>query len=66
VVFTSPDTDRGALADALEQAIARSLAVRPAVVVLSRADLAQVIGDNPFPRARPVERPVPISEPASF
>ena len=49
VVFTSPDTDCGALADALEQAIARSLAVRPAVVVLSRADLAQVIADNPFP-----------------
>jgi hypothetical protein len=37
VVFTSPDTDCGALADALEQAIARSLAVRPAVVVLSDA-----------------------------
>ena len=49
VIFTSPDTDCGALADALEQAIARSLAVRPAVVVLSRADLAQVIADNPFP-----------------
>jgi uncharacterized protein (DUF1697 family) len=49
VVFTSPDTDCGAIADALEQAIARSLAVRPAVVVLSRADLAQVIADNPFP-----------------
>jgi uncharacterized protein (DUF1697 family) len=49
VVFTSPDTDCGALADAIEQAIARSLAVRPAVVVLSRADLAQVIADNPFP-----------------
>ena len=49
VVFTSPDTDCGALADALERAIARSLAVRPAVVVLSRADLAQVIADNPFP-----------------
>jgi uncharacterized protein (DUF1697 family) len=37
------------LADALEQEIARSLAVRPAVVVLSRADLTQVIADNPFP-----------------
>lgn len=49
VIFTSPDNDCGALADALEQAIARSLAVRPAVVVLSRADLAQVIADNPFP-----------------
>ena len=49
VLFTSPDADCGALADALEQAIARSLAVRPVVVVLSRADLAQVIADNPFP-----------------
>jgi uncharacterized protein (DUF1697 family) len=49
VLFTSPDTDCGALADALEQTIARSLPVRPAVVVLSRADLAQVIADNPFP-----------------
>jgi uncharacterized protein (DUF1697 family) len=49
VVFTSPETDSGALADALEQAIAVSLAVRPAVVVLSRADLARVIADNPFP-----------------
>jgi uncharacterized protein (DUF1697 family) len=38
-----------ALADGLEQEIARSLAVRPVVVVLSRADLAQVIADNPFP-----------------
>jgi uncharacterized protein (DUF1697 family) len=48
VVFTSPDTDCGALADALERVIAGSLDVRPAVVVLSRADLAQVIADNPF------------------
>jgi uncharacterized protein (DUF1697 family) len=49
VIFTSPHTDCGALADALERAIAESLAVRPTVVVLSRADLAQVIADNPFP-----------------
>jgi uncharacterized protein (DUF1697 family) len=35
---------------ALEQEIARSLAVQPAVVVLSRASLAQVIADNPFPQ----------------
>jgi uncharacterized protein (DUF1697 family) len=49
VIFTSSDTDCGALADALEQAIAGTLAVRPAVVVLSTADLAQVIADNPFP-----------------
>jgi uncharacterized protein (DUF1697 family) len=49
VVFTSPDTDCGALADDLERAIAESLAVRPAVVVLSKADLAQVIADNKSP-----------------
>jgi uncharacterized protein (DUF1697 family) len=49
VLFTSPDTDCGAMADAFEQAIAASLSVRSAVVVLSREDLAQVIADNPFP-----------------
>jgi uncharacterized protein (DUF1697 family) len=53
LVFTSTgDNTAGladALADALEQEIARRLAVRPAVVVLSRADLARVIADNPFP-----------------
>lgn len=50
LVFTSGDEDAIALADALEAEIARSLGVRPAVVVLSRADLAQVIADNPFPK----------------
>ena len=49
LVFTSPGDDPHGLADALEQEIARSLDVRPAVVVVSRADLAQVIADNPFP-----------------
>jgi uncharacterized protein (DUF1697 family) len=49
LVFTSGDEDPIALADALEAEIARSLGVRPAVVVLSRADLARVIADNPFP-----------------
>jgi uncharacterized protein (DUF1697 family) len=49
LVFTNTGDDTVALADALEQEIARSLAVRPAVVVLSRADLARVIADNPFP-----------------
>jgi uncharacterized protein (DUF1697 family) len=49
LVFTSSDENAIALADALEAEIARSLSVRPAVVVLSRADLAQVIADNPFP-----------------
>ena len=49
LVFTSDADSANGLAEALEQEIARSLAVRPAVVVLSRADLAQVIADNPFP-----------------
>ncbi len=49
LVFTSPDESANGLADALEQEIARTLEVRPAVVVVSRADLAQVIADNPFP-----------------
>jgi uncharacterized protein (DUF1697 family) len=49
LVFTSDDESANGLADALEQEIARSMDVRPAVVVVSRADLAQVIADNPFP-----------------
>ena len=48
VVFTSEETDTAALAAALEDAIAQSLDVRPSVVVLSRAELAQVIAGNPF------------------
>lgn len=48
LVFTSPDTPTASLASALEGQIAASLSVRPAVVVLSRAGLAQVIADNPF------------------
>jgi uncharacterized protein (DUF1697 family) len=49
VVFTSPQTSSDKLADALERAIADRLGVRPVVVVLSRAELGQVIADNPFP-----------------
>ena len=49
LVFTSSDENAIALADALEAEIARSVGVSPAGVVLSRADLAQVIADNPFP-----------------
>ena len=52
LVFTSPDTDGVSLAEALEREIARRLAVQPAVVVLSRAELARVIADNPFPEER--------------
>jgi uncharacterized protein (DUF1697 family) len=49
VVFSSTETDAAGLADALEREIASRLGVRPAVVVLSRAELARVIADNPYP-----------------
>jgi uncharacterized protein (DUF1697 family) len=49
MVFTSPDSSASELADALEEAIAERLGVKPAVVVLSGPELAQVIADNPFP-----------------
>jgi uncharacterized protein (DUF1697 family) len=49
VLFTSPETDTVQLADALETAIADRLGLRPAVVVLSRDQLAGVIAANPYP-----------------
>ncbi len=49
VVFTSGDSDSTTLAAALERAIADTLDVRSKVVVISRAELAQVIVDNPYP-----------------
>jgi uncharacterized protein (DUF1697 family) len=49
LVFSSDADDPIALADALEAEIAAKTGVRSAVVVLSRADLAQVVADNPFP-----------------
>ena len=49
LLFTSPEKDVTSLADALEAEIASRLGVRPAVVVLSGRELAQVIADNPFP-----------------
>src|SRR5579859_1142721 len=48
VVFTTAVTDTAALAGALEEAIAGALGVRPAVVVLSRAEFAQAVHDNPY------------------
>lgn len=51
LLFATRATDAGSLADALEAEIADRLGVRPAVVVLSTPDLAQVITDNPFPDA---------------
>ena len=48
VVFTTGEADTKMLASDLEQAIASTLGVKPAVVVLSREDLAQAIQDNPY------------------
>jgi uncharacterized protein (DUF1697 family) len=49
VVFTSKDTDTAAIAAKLERALEQAVGVRSSVVVLSRAELAKVIADNPFP-----------------
>jgi uncharacterized protein (DUF1697 family) len=49
VVFTSTDSDTAALAAELERALEQAVGVRSNVVVLSRAELAKVIADNPFP-----------------
>ena len=49
VVFTSAEADTEVLATALEQAIASSLSVKPAVIVLSHGELAQAVRDNPYP-----------------
>jgi uncharacterized protein (DUF1697 family) len=49
VVFSSTDTDTAAIAAKLERALERAVGVRSSVVVLSRAELAKIIADNPFP-----------------
>jgi uncharacterized protein (DUF1697 family) len=49
VGFTSEEADTARIAAALERAIAMHLGVRPRVVVLTRAELAQVVANNPFP-----------------
>jgi uncharacterized protein (DUF1697 family) len=49
VVFTSNHTDTSAMAAQLERALQEALGVRSSVVVLSRAELAKAIADNPFP-----------------
>jgi uncharacterized protein (DUF1697 family) len=49
VIFTAAQSDAGALAHAMEAAIAAAFDMRVAVVVLSRADLAEVIRVNPYP-----------------
>jgi uncharacterized protein (DUF1697 family) len=49
VLFASDETDTEAMAEALETAIADSLGVKPAVMVLSRGDLERAVRDNPYP-----------------
>ncbi len=49
VLFTTSRSDSAALAAELEEAITAALPVRPRVVVVSRGELARVIGDNPYP-----------------
>jgi uncharacterized protein (DUF1697 family) len=49
LLFSSDDANAAEHARALERAIAERLHVRPAVVVISAAELARTIADNPFP-----------------
>ena len=49
LLFSSTRTDAAMLADELEREIASTLAVQPAVIVISAAELAQVIAANPYP-----------------
>lgn len=49
LLFGYAEADAGELADRLEREITDRLGIRSAVVVLGRAELAQVIADNPFP-----------------
>jgi uncharacterized protein (DUF1697 family) len=49
LLFSSEESDQSELARVLEQEIAGRLGVQCDVVVLTSADLNQVIADNPFP-----------------
>ena len=49
VIFTSNHTDTAAIAGELGRALEETPGVRSSVVVLSRAELAKVVADNPFP-----------------
>jgi uncharacterized protein (DUF1697 family) len=48
VLFSTEDTDTARLAAALEAAIADRFGISSAVVVLSRDELARILGDNPY------------------
>lgn len=49
VLFSTQRADTAALAAEMEEALAGALGVRPRVVVLSRAELADVVAANPYP-----------------
>jgi len=49
LVFAADGEDTAKLAAALERRIAERLGIRPAVVVISAAELARLIEANPFP-----------------
>ena len=49
VLFSTNEKDNAALADAIQGVIADQLGVQCRVLVLSRAELAQVARDNPYP-----------------
>jgi uncharacterized protein (DUF1697 family) len=49
LLFSSADSDRPAVARALQQEIAGRVGLKCDVVVLTSADLGRVIADNPFP-----------------
>ncbi len=54
VLFSTGRSDTGDLAAELEQAIGAALGIRTRVLVLSRAELAEAIRNNPYPE---VENP---------
>ncbi|MFL6138870.1 MAG: DUF1697 domain-containing protein [Frankiaceae bacterium] len=56
VVFTTTKRSTAALATELERAIADAVGVRPRVVVLSRAEVAKVVDDNPYPAERDLKK----------
>jgi len=51
VLFRSASSDRQALARRIAQLVERNFGCQPAVVLVSRAELAAAIRGNPFPRA---------------
>src|SRR5215469_5120881 len=51
LLFAAAEDDTAGLAATLKRRIAAQLGVRPEVVVISAAELARVIRDNPFPHA---------------